>query len=279
LKEHWTNKIMNYVLLTLVMLFILFPFFWLAVSSVKSKEEIFAKVPTLYIQHFTWDHYVWMISAKGGNLLPYLSNSILITSVSMVVTMLCALTAGYALGRYKFPGLGLFVLLLFITQMFQGPLIMIPWYKMASILSIIDTKLVLILIYGTITIPIAVFMMSGFFRTVPRELEEAAYIDGCNKLQILYKVSFPLILPGMVAVSIFSFILAWNDYQYALILTSSAKAKTVQVLIMEYVQTVGNIDWGGILAGSVIITLPVVILFGFTQRYLIDGLTAGGVKG
>lgn len=273
------NPVIRYLLLFLVMVFILFPFLWLVVSSFKSTDQIFDPVPSWIIRDFTFRHYIWMLSPSGGNLAHYLYNSLVVTLSSMVVTMFFALTAGYAVAKYRFPGRFLFLALLFVTQMFQGPLIMVPWYRMASFLGIIDTKLVLVLIYGTITIPIAVFMMSGFFRTVPKELEEAAYIDGCSKLQTLLKIDLPLVKPGMVAVSILAFILAWNDYQYALILTSSPRSKTVQIVINDYIQAIGNIDWGGLLAGGVIVTIPVIILFGLAQKYLVEGLTSGALKG
>jgi multiple sugar transport system permease protein len=279
MKETLTRKIIYHIILIPVLLYILLPFAWLTVSSFKSKDEIFAAVPTWVIQNPTFDHYLWILSPQGGNLIPFLWNTLFVTSLTMILTMSLALTAGYSLGRYRFPGITLFVFLLFMTQMFQGPLIMIPWYKMASFFQILDTKLVLILIYGTITVPIATFIISGFYRTVPLELEEAAYIDGCSKLRTIWTVSIPLILPGIIAVSVFAFILAWNDYQYSLILTSSINSKTVQVVIMDMMSTIGNANWGGILAGGVLITLPVIILFGFTQRWLIDGLTAGAVKG
>lgn len=273
------RTLIKYILLMLSMIYILFPFAWLVVGSFKPTAEIFTEQPSWIIKDFTIDSYIWMMSSSGGNLLHYLYNTVFITVVCTIMTMFFALTAGYALGRYRFPGISLFILLLFITQMFQGPLIMIPWYKMAGFLGIIDTKLVMVLIYGTITIPIAVFMMSGFFRTVPRDLEEAAYIDGCSKLKTLIKINLPLVTPGIVAVSILSFILAWSDYQYALILTSSPRSKTVQVILMDYATAIGNMDWGGILAGGVLATIPVIILFAFAQKYLIEGLTAGAVKG
>jgi multiple sugar transport system permease protein len=275
------TAIFKYLLLALVMIYILFPFAWLVVNSFKSMKEIFASTPSWVIKNFTLDHYRWMLRSDGtgGNLLLYLYNSMVITLSAMGLTMFFALSSGYAIARYKFPGLGLFLGLLFITQMFQGPLIMIPWYKMASFFRILDTKLVLVLIYGTITIPIAVFTMSGFFKSIPTELEEAAYIDGCTKLKTLMKIDLPLVKPGMVAVAVFSFILTWNDYQYALILTSSSRSKTVQIIINDLIQAIGNIDWGGLMAGAVIITIPVVVLFGFAQKFLVEGLVSGAVKG
>jgi multiple sugar transport system permease protein len=271
--------IRDHILLALVMIFILFPFAWLVVSSFKSAEQIFEPVPSWIIKDFTFEHYIWMLSADGGNLMNYINNSLVATILTVIITMFIALTSGYAIGRFDFPGKPLFLGLLFATQMFQGPLIMIPWYRMGAFWGILDTKTVLVLIYGTMTIPITVVMMSGFFKTVPIELEEAAYIDGCSKLQTLVKIDLPLVKPGIVAVAIMAFIIAWNDYQYALILTSSPRAKTVQVVITDYMQAIGNIDWGGLLAGGVVVTVPVIIIFGFAQKYLVEGLTQGAIKG
>ena len=156
---------------------------------------------------------------------------------------------------------------------------MIPWYKMAAALGILNTKLVLILIYGTFTIPIGVWLMEGFFAAIPKELEESACVDGCGHLRTFFKIILPLTLPGLVAVAIYSFILCWNDYQYALILTNSMKAKTIQVGIAELMDSMGKQNWGGIMASGVIVTLPVIALFAVVQRYLIGGLTQGSVKG
>ena len=122
-------------------------------------------------------------------------------------------------------------------------------------------------------------MMSGFFKSIPIELEEAAFMDGCTRFKTLIQIVLPMTLPGMVAVAILAFIFSWNDYQYALILTSSYEAKTVQIAINDIIQAVGGINWTGLLAGGVIATLPVVILFAIIQKYLVEGLTAGAVKG
>ncbi|MFA6508232.1 MAG: carbohydrate ABC transporter permease [Treponemataceae bacterium] len=273
------GSIAKYALLLLLMTFTLLPFAWLVDSSFKDPATLFKGDPTWMIQKFSLSGYQWIINPERGNLLRPLANSLIVSFFSVLSTMFFAITAGYAIGRYKFPGLPIFLGLLFMAQIFQGPIIMIPWYKMAAFMKLVDTKTVLVLIYGTITIPMTTVMMSGFFKSVPTELEEAAYIDGCTKAGTLVKIVLPMMLPGIVAVAILSFIFSWNDYQYALILTSSLKSKTVQILINDLVQAVGSINWTGLLAAGVIATMPVVVLFAVIQRYLVEGLTAGAVKG
>lgn len=262
-----------------ILLLVLIPFLWLADSSFKPGTELFTNSPSWFVKNMNLDGYRWILNPAYGKIMKPLENSLIISGATTLMTMVFALTAGYTVARFKFPGLALFMGLLFICQMFQGPLIMIPWYKIASLLHITNTKLVLILVYGTITIPLTVVMMSGFFRAIPGELEQAAYLDGCTRFQAMMRIDFPLVKPGMVAVAIMAFINAWNDYQYALILTSSPEAKTVQIRINDIIQAVGNVNWSGLLAAGVIATMPVVILFAIIQRYLIDGLTAGAVKG
>lgn len=282
MKRRYTKllkKTFDYTLLAILMLFTILPFAWMLVSSLKPSKELFTGIPKWFSRNFSFDGYIWMLEETGGNLLPYLINSLIVSFVAVALTVVFAITAGYAIARFKFRGMTAFLILLFLCQMFQGPLIMIPLYRMANTVGIVNTKLVLVLIYGTITIPIAVFMMSGFFKTIPVELEEAAYIDGCSMLETLIRVDLPIILPGFVAVAIIAFIFSWNDYQYALILTNTVRSKTIQIALNDIVQTVGNINWSGLLGGGVIATIPVIIFFAVIQRYLIDGLTAGAVKG
>lgn len=275
----WSNQITIYISLALLMLFTLLPNLWLLSSSLKTDKEIFNIIPSWIPKGFTLDHYRWLISPTGPNLGHLMYNSVFVSSMTALMTIVFAATGGYALGRFQFPGSKWISFLLLLSQMFQGPLIMIPWYQMASSWGILNTKLVLILIYGTATIPIGVWLMMGFFRTLPKELEEAAIIDGCTKFQVFTKVYFPLVRPGLVAVLLYSFILSWNDYQYALILTSSVDAKTVQLGIAELMDSMGKANWGGIMAGGIATTVPIIILFSFIQKQLIEGLTAGSVKG
>ncbi|MCU6798216.1 carbohydrate ABC transporter permease [Paenibacillus sp. WQ 127069] len=261
------------------MAFTLLPFFWLIDTTFKKDTEMFATIPTWWIQEPTWSHYLWALNDKGLQLTRLLMNSIIVCAITAFITGFIACISGYGLARYKVPGIGLVVILIVLAQMIQGPLIMIPWYKMASAFSLLNTKSILVLIYGTLTIPVGVWIMSGFFKTIPIELEEAAYMDGAGKLRTLFTVIIPLALPGLVAISLYAFILGWNDYQYALILTNSISAKTVQVGIAELMESMGSTNWGGLMASGVIVILPIILIFALIQRFLIEGMTAGSVKG
>ncbi|TCL74153.1 multiple sugar transport system permease protein/raffinose/stachyose/melibiose transport system permease protein [Hydrogenispora ethanolica] len=273
------SKTIIYGGLAVVMGFTLLPYLWLLVSTLKTDQEIFQVIPSWIPKRFTLVNYAWALGPNGTNLLPLLFNSILASGGTALLTGFFAATGGYALARYRAPGFKTVSVAILLSQMFQGPLIMVPWYKMAGMLGILNTHQVLILIYSTATIPIGVWLMRGFFETVPKELEEAASVDGCTKLATLFRIVLPLTAPGLVSIIIYSFILSWNDYQYALILTTSTQAKTVQVGIAELMDSMGKQNWGGIMASSVIVTIPIIGLFGVVQRYLIEGLTSGAVKG
>ncbi|TBL73972.1 carbohydrate ABC transporter permease [Paenibacillus thalictri] len=279
MRESTAFRVFKYVLLFLLMAFTLFPFLWLVDTTLKSKDDIFASIPTWKISHLTFEHYAYALSEKGMKLGILLKNSLIACMMTALITGIVSCLSGYGLARYKVPGRALVVILLVLAQMIQGPLIMIPWYKFASAAGLLNTKIVLVLIYNTMTIPVGVWILSGFFESIPKELEESAYMDGASRLRTLFSVMVPLVLPGLVSISLYSFILSWNDYQYALILTSSLTAKTVQVGIAEVVESMGAANWGGILASGVIVVLPIIVLFAVIQKFLIQGLTAGGVKG
>lgn len=269
----------TYTALLLLMAFLLLPAAWMALSSLKPNNRLFGSSPDFSLSGLTLDNYRWAMRPEGMDMGQLLANTFATNIMSAVLTTIFCALAGYGLARYK-GGLGrALVAFLVLAQMIQGPMIMVPWYNIAATLNLINTREVLVLIYQTLTIPAAIWLMAGFYRAIPVELEEAAAMDGCSKFGTFWRIILPLSLPGMAAISLYAFILGWNDYQYALILTSSDYSKTLQIGIAQVMNSIGATNWGGILAAGTIAVIPAVILFSFVQKTLISGLTAGSVKG
>ncbi len=269
----------NYIGLILLSIFTLFPILWLVVSSLKGPAEIFSVIPTWIPRDFTLRNYVWALGATGPNLPVFMKNTLLASTFAALLTGGLSALAAYALSRFTFPGRRMIGILLLLFQMFKGPLVIVTWYRLAWNLGILDRITILVLAYAALGIPICTWLLIGFFKSIPEELDEAAMVDGCSRFKALYKVVLPVAAPGIAAIVLFAFILAWNDYIYALSLTSSARAKTIQVVLSEQLSFFGQTEWGGIMAAGVITTIPVVVLFLWLERYLVSGLSAGAVKG
>jgi ABC-type glycerol-3-phosphate transport system permease component len=264
--------------LSLVMLFTLAPYAWLVVSSFKPSTEIFTRTPTWLIREFTWKNYVWALGPSGADLGVYFWNTVLAAGATALISAALAAMGGYAIARYVFPGRRVLALALLLSPMFQGPPVMIPYYRILSTLGLLNTIPGLVLVYMSLTLPICIWLMAGFFRGLPRELEEAALVDGCSPVGAFARILLPLTLPGLAATSLYAFVVAWNDYQYALILTSSTRAKTIQMGLSELLTFLGQTNWGGVMASGVLATLPVVLIFMVIQRVLVQGITAGALK-
>jgi ABC-type glycerol-3-phosphate transport system permease component len=264
--------------LFLVMAFTLLPYAWLVVSSFKPSTEIFTRTPSWTLREFTWRNYVWALGPTGADLGVYFRNTVLAAGATAVITAVLGSMGGYAMARYAFPGRRLLALALLLSPMFQGPPVMIPFYRILSTLRLLNTIPGLVLVYMSLTLPICIWLMAGFFQGLPRELEEAALVDGCSPFGAFRRILLPLTLPGLAATALYAFVVAWNDYQYALILTSSDRAKTIQLGLSELLTFFGQTNWGGIMASGVLTTLPVVVIFMLIQRVLVQGITAGAVK-
>jgi ABC-type glycerol-3-phosphate transport system permease component len=268
----------RYAALLALMIFLLVPALWLLYSSLRPNNVIFGP-PVIDLGNLTLENFRWALSDRGLGMGQLLSNSFMICTMTVVLTTVFACLAGYGLVRYRGGGAKIAIVGLLVAQMIQGPMIMVPWYKIASTLDLLNTREVLVLIYQTLTLPAAVWLMASFFRAIPIELEEAASIDGASRFRTMRSIILPLALPGVAAVALYSFILAWNDYQYALILTSSKFSKTVQIGIAQVMDSMGSTNWGGIMAGGVLAIIPAVVVFALVQKTLVQGLSAGAVKG
>ncbi|MFI7026511.1 carbohydrate ABC transporter permease [Micromonospora sp. NPDC049900] len=265
----------------LVAIFAAFPVYWMITTSLKPSSEIFASTPRPLPTEPTLEHYRQILT---GNLIPGVSyldfflNSLLVAVTTVVLSGLVALLAATAVARFRFTLRTSFLIMLLVVQMIPLEALVIPLFLMIQRLGLYNTLPSLILTYLGFSLPFAVWMLRGFVAAVPKELEEAAAIDGANRAQIFRRILFPLVAPGLVATSIFSFIVAWNELIFALTFINRQDRYTLPVA-MTFFFGRDETAWGPVMAASTLFTLPVIIFFLLVQRRMVSGLVAGAVKG
>ncbi len=225
---------------------------------------------------FTDEHFAKIL--KGESFWLWLRNSLIVSIGTSLLGLVIAIPAGYAFSRYKFTGRDVSMFAFLLVQMFPGIIILVPYFLVMKTLGLLNSHLGLILAYCVTALPLCVWMLKGFFDTVPRELEEAATLDGCNQFQVFTKVVLPLSLPAVAVTALFSFLAAWNEFLLALTFNTSNDMYTLPVGLASLISATGQ-AWGDFAAASILVSLPVALLFLFFQKFLIEGLAAGGVKG
>ncbi|QKW16426.1 carbohydrate ABC transporter permease [Verrucosispora sp. NA02020] len=265
----------------LVAVFAGFPVYWMITTSLKPSSEIFASTPRPLPAEPTLAHYRQILT---GNLIPGVSytdfflNSLLVAVTTVLLSGLVALLAATAVARFRFTLRTSFLIMLLVVQMIPLEALVIPLFLMIQRLGLYNTLPSLILTYLGFSLPFAIWMLRGFVAAVPKELEEAAAIDGANRAQIFRRILFPLVAPGLVATSIFSFITAWNELIFALTLVNRQDRYTLPVA-MTFFFGRDETAWGPVMAASTLFTLPVIVFFLLVQRRMVSGLVAGAVKG
>jgi ABC-type glycerol-3-phosphate transport system permease component len=252
------------------------PLLWMASTSLKPPGEIFAQPPTLVPEAPTLDNF-WRLFTST-KFLTYFRNSVTVSGLAVLLTMVVGAAGAYSLTRYRYPGREQIAGLILVTYMFAPIMVVIPFFILAKRLGIENTHLVLVLAFCSFCLPFTLWLLRAFFETIPLELEEAAWVDGAGRLRAVVHVVLPLALPGLVATSIFAFILAWNDYIFARILLSSDELKTLPVGVQDLFHA-ALVDWGLIMAAGVLITVPALAFFLAVQRHLVAGWGSGGLKG
>lgn len=267
--------------LFLAMLVICLPGLWIVLSSLRPTVEIMAKPPVWIPQQVSFDAYVAMFSGvgKGGiPVLEYFRNSLIISVTSTVIAIAIGMAGGYAFARYRFRGKSAMFLGLMLTRTVPGIALSLPLFFVYAKLDIIDTHFGLILAYVALNVPFTIWLIDGFFRQVPKDLAEAAQIDGCTRWQAFWQVEFPLAGPGIASSGIFAFLTSWNEFALASQLTRSINSKTLPVGLLDYTAEF-TIDWRGMCALAVVMIVPALLLTFIVQKHLVGGLTFGAVKG
>ncbi|MGC4023758.1 MAG: carbohydrate ABC transporter permease [Mesorhizobium sp.] len=274
-------SIAHKVALFLAMLIICLPGIWIVLASLRPTVEIMAKPPVWIPQELSLDAYVSMFSGvgKGGiPVLDYFRNSLIISVTSTVIAIIIGMAGGYAFARFRFKGKSGLFLGLMLTRTVPGIALSLPLFFVFARVGIIDTHFGLILAYVALNIPFTIWLIDGFFRQVPKDLAEAAQIDGCTRWQAFWQVEFPLAGPGIASAGIFAFLTSWNEFALASQLTRSINSKTLPVGLLDYTAEF-TIDWRGMCALAVVMIIPALTLTFIVQKHLVGGLTSGAVKG
>jgi len=262
------------------MIYVLFPIYWLINNSFKTEKEIFLFNPTFYPHEFTYNNYrtVLFMRAGGVNFMAYFSNSLIVAITALILSIFIGGLAAYGISRSKSRAVYILPLIFLAFSLTPPQAYVHPLYLMMKYLKLLDTKLSLIIIYTLFSLPLPIWFLSQYFKGIPEELEDAARIDGCTRLQVISKIVLPLSSPGISVSAIFVFMYAWNEFFLAGIFTSTLRAMTLPIGIMNF-QQAHSISWNLTTAASISAIFPLVIIISIFQRYIIQGLTAGALKG
>ena len=261
------------------LLFILFPIYFMVLTAFKTNRELYdlEAIPFWIRDGVSFKHFQHLFFRT--NFWRWLLNSFLVSGVSMVMSVAISIFAAYSLTRLRYPGRQAFGIAIFITYLVPPTLLFLPLTQIVNWLGLSDTLWSLLLTYPTFLIPFCTWLLLGYFKVVPREIEECALVDGCSRLGVLFRIVIPIAVPGIICALLFAFTLAWNEFLYALTFTSASVTKTVTVGVAAEMIRGDVFHWGGIMAGAVAGALPVVVMYVFFLDYYVVGLTAGSVKG
>ncbi len=259
-----------------VALFAFFPIYWMLVTSVTPNDQVFAFPPHFVPQTITFEFYLDFFN--NPNLLKFLGNSFLVASVTALLSVVISTYAGYSFSKFRYTGRRALMFLILSAQMFPQALLLITLYLMFSQIGLLNTYWALILSFTSFTLPLCIWMLKGYFDTLPNDLIEAAKVDGASQLTIIHQILLPIVRPALISTALFAFIRGWNDFIYALTLAGPDKMTLPPGLVLTYTGEFQT-SWPNLMASSLIVSLPVMIMFIFMQRYIVAGLGSGAVKG
>ena len=274
--------LLRIVIILSLLILVLLPLYWMVNVSFKNQQEIFRLPPSIVPENFTLSNYEGILAGSISSsiqFLMYFKNSLIVAVLSVVVTLGIATPAAYAFSRVPFRGKRVLIYFVLVSQMLPIVLMLIPLYQTFLRLNLVSTYQGLILSYLMFTLPFSIWMLKGYFDSIPRVLDDAAKVDGCTRLQAMMRVIMPNVKPGLTAAAIVIFIQCWDEFMISLTLMDKNSMRTLPVGIIQSFVGEFSIKWGEMMAAAVVTTIPVAIIFIFLSKNLIGGLTAGAVKG
>jgi len=271
------KKVCKYVLILAIIAVLLFPVYWMVNCSLLPTSVIMSVPPTFWPKNLTLHNFLQIF--ENADYMRYFANSFIVSFGTIAIVLIVSIPAAVSLSRYDFPGRRIIMSAISSVQMFPVVVILVTLYGFYNSWGLLDTYQGLILADTTFALPLAITLLKSFFDTIPRTLDEAARIDGAGRFRIMTMILLPLVVPGLLAVAIYTFLNAWDDYLMSLTIMKSNSMRTLPVGIAQSFLGEYSNDYGGLMAFAVAGSLPIVILFVFFQKYLVSGMTAGAVKG
>ena len=272
------RNIMLNILSVLLLCLLLFPLFWIVVTSLKTEKEIFQIPPTLFPRVLNTKSYVAQVATGDFNMFQSFGNSLVISVGATLIAVVLAVPASYGIAKYHFKGKKAILLGFLVTQMLPVSVLLTPMFILFKNTHVYNTSVAAILADATIGIPFSVLILKNYFASIPKELEEAAYIDGCNRFTAFIRVLIPIAKPGVVVCSVFSFLYAWGDLAYGMTFIIDQTKRPITAGIFNFMGQYGT-KWSYLTAFAVVTIIPVALIFIFMQKYIISGMTSGAVKG
>lgn len=268
--------VLVYGLGILFVLFSVLPLLWGVSTALKLNQDVYVFPPQWIPETVTFENFIAVF--RNPNLIRAFFNTLVIAFSTTVVALVIGVLGGYGFARYRFPGRNTLLWSVLFTRLFPRVVVIVPFFVTLRNLQLVNTFPGLILVYLMVTVPVAIWLLKGFFDNIPKEIEEAAIVDGCTLPQLLWHVILPMARPAMVSVAMYSFILAWNEFLFALTFTNGLERRPLAVALAFFIDENG-IRWGELMAASVVMSLPAILVFSFVQRMLVRGLSEGAVKG
>lgn len=277
-KMQGKKNVLTCIFSVVIMAALLFPLYWMIVTSLKTEQEIFRNPPTLIPEVLNLKSYAAQLKTGDFNMFQSFKNSMVISVGSMLIAVVLAVPASYGIARYRFKGKKAVVLGFLVTQMLPVSVLLTPMFILFKNMSLLNTPMAAILADATIGIPFSVLILKNYFASIPKELEEAAYIDGCSRFMAFRKVLVPVAKPGVIVCAVFSFLYAWGDLAYGMTFIQDQTMRPITAGIFNFMGQYGT-KWSYLTAFAVVTIIPVALIFIFMQKYIISGMTNGAVKG